>query len=130
MVLGHQKPSIFSSIFHYFSYLFKTPFPRPFLEGQSAGLYSKVRSGPGALPPRRGRVGIRRLSWEFPSCCFPFLLGFLLDVLLVGDHLASILGTRGRRKLIPKINTFLNRVFLRICVDFGSHFGCILEHFS
>ena len=67
--------------------------------------------------PGRGFPPAPRACWDsktvlgvpFPCSC-PFLLGFLLDVLLVGDHLASELGTRGRRKLIQKIHIFLNLV--------------------
>jgi hypothetical protein len=42
-VSGTQKSMIFRSIFHRFFMFFPNPSRRPFLEGPSAGLYSKVR---------------------------------------------------------------------------------------
>ena len=72
---------------------------------------TEIRSGPGVPPRAAGVLGLEDCPREFPSSSFPFLLGFLLDVLLVGDHLASKIGTRGRQKSIQKINTFLNFVF-------------------
>ena len=111
VVLSHQKPSIFASIFHAIFMFFPNPLPEGIFRGSKCPSILKSPLRAGGPPPRRGRVWIGRLSWEFPSCSFPFLLGFLLDVLLVGDHLASKIGTRGRRKLIQKIHTFFNLVF-------------------
>ena len=68
----------------------------------------QLRSAPG-----RGFPPAPRACWDSKTVLgsslpvfVPFLSGFLLDVLLVGNHLASILGTRGRRKLIPKPTHF------------------------
>ena len=92
-------------------HVFSEPPPRGHFSRVKVPVYTQ-KSAPGrGSPPRRGRVWIGKLFQEFPSCRFPFLLGFLLDVLLVGDHLASKIGTRGRQKSIQKSNTFLNFVF-------------------
>ena len=87
----------------------QTSFPRP-----GAGILpqaTEIRSGPGVPPRAAGVLGLEDCPGSSLPVLVPFLFGFLLDVLLVGDHLASKIGTRGRRKLIQKINTFLNLVF-------------------
>ena len=71
----------------------------------------KSAPGRGLSPRAAGVLGFEDCPREFPSSFFSFLFGFLLDVLLVGDHLASKIGTWGRQKLIQKVNTFLNLVF-------------------
>ena len=43
MVLSHQKPSIFASIFHKMIMFFQTSSQRQFVEGQGANLCSKAR---------------------------------------------------------------------------------------
>ena len=98
---------------------------------------TEIRSGPGVHPPRRGRVGIRKLALHITFALHlrtsPFLqLGeFSAEFGPVSTLLGNLRGTKIRTKNHLKFIIFFVSIFGWILngfwLTFGAHFSCFFE---